>query len=115
MSFMRSIQSPKDLRARIRWLFVIGSMFSLLLLINDLLFVSEAAVVQRAIAAALLVVYGVETVRCYLNGRWPRYIPLVELVTLVVAAVTIGTSTRCLGCFTSRCISASCTAALLSW
>jgi PAS domain S-box-containing protein len=98
-ALLRTIKPPKDFRHRIRWLFVIGSLFSMLLLVNELLFVSEAPIVQRALAVALLAVYAAETVRCYVNTRWGRYVPFVEFVTLTIAAITIGHISHVLAVF----------------
>src|SRR5258708_7458822 len=84
------VKPPTDLRARIRWLFVIGSLANLCLLLIGLIFVSGAPIPLRLLASGVLALTGFEVIRGYQRLRWPRYIPLLELLALGLATISIG-------------------------
>ena len=81
----RRLRPPADLKARIRWLFVIGSLSNATFMLLGLAFLSDAGWLQRGVAAAGVAWLAYHVLQGYRQLRFSRFAPLIEGVIMALA------------------------------
>jgi PAS domain S-box-containing protein len=86
----RRLGPPADLKARIRWLFVIGSLSNATFILLGLAFLSDAGWLQRGLAVAGVAWLAYHLLQGYRQLRFSRFAPLIEGVVVALAVASLG-------------------------